>query len=187
MRSSNTYRQLASLTRLIMALLVMALLAVGFCPLLQAATLSGTVIKVHDGDTITLLAGKQRYKIRLLGIDAPEQDQTFGAHAKKQLSQLLMGKWVSVNWQHRDTYQRIVGQIWMADPICKTQSCALKMDANLQQISTGSAWWYRYYANQQHPADAALYQQAEKQARLNRLGLWSQTNPTPPWQWRRNR
>lgn len=41
--------------------------------------LKGRVVKVSDGDTITLLdAGNNQHKIRLNGIDAPEKSQAFG-------------------------------------------------------------------------------------------------------------
>lgn len=40
---------------------------------LCAATLDGRVVGVHDGDTITVFdASRKQYKIRLIGIDAPE-------------------------------------------------------------------------------------------------------------------
>ena len=45
----------------------------------EAATLSGRVVGVHDGDSITVLdASHTQHKIRLAGIDAPELKQAFG-------------------------------------------------------------------------------------------------------------
>ena len=39
----------------------------------HAATLSGTVVGVSDGDTITVLdANREQHKIRVAGIDAPD-------------------------------------------------------------------------------------------------------------------
>ena len=38
----------------------------------------GKVVSVADGDTITVLESKTQHKIRLFGIDAPEQRQDFG-------------------------------------------------------------------------------------------------------------
>lgn len=43
---------------------------------LQAATLTGRVVGVHDGDTITVLgADKSQHKLRLAALDAPERKQ----------------------------------------------------------------------------------------------------------------
>jgi len=49
------------------------------CAQTQATELTGRVVSVHDGDTITVLdADKKQHKIRLAGIDAPEIKQAFG-------------------------------------------------------------------------------------------------------------
>ena len=75
----------ASLQATTFALLVLVLPA-------SAATLTGRVVGVHDGDTITVLdADNTQYKIRLAGIDAPEHGQPYGANAKKALSDLVFG------------------------------------------------------------------------------------------------
>lgn len=54
-----------------------------------AETLSGKVVGVHDGDTLTLLvAGNRPVKVRLAGMDAPELNQPYGQQAKQALSAL---------------------------------------------------------------------------------------------------
>ncbi len=63
----------------------------------QPQTITGKVVGVSDGDTITVLdASNQQHKIRLDGIDAPESNQDFGARAKQSLSDLVFGKTVTV-------------------------------------------------------------------------------------------
>jgi len=54
----------------------------------------------------------------------------------------------------------------------------------LQQVADGMAWWYVKYSKEQSPEDRASYEQAESMAKLRRLGLWSDTSPVPPWDWR---
>ena len=51
------------------------------------STLTGRVVSVHDGDTLTVLdaASSQRF-ICLHGIDAPEAKQPFGNVARKALA-----------------------------------------------------------------------------------------------------
>ena len=77
-----------------------------------AETLSGRVVHVADGDTITVLdAGNQQHEIRLSGIDAPERKQAYGNASKKHLADLVADKSVSVEWNKHDKYQRIVGKV----------------------------------------------------------------------------
>lgn len=58
------------------------------------------------------------------------------------------------------------------------------VDVNLEQVRAGMAWWYVKYAKEQSPADRRLYDQAEQQARVQRVGLWRDENPRPPWEFR---
>ena len=140
----------------------------------QAETLTGRVVGIADGDTVTLLdANRQQHKIRLAGIDAPEKAQPFGARSKQNLSALVFDKQVAVEWNKQDRYGRTVG-IVMVNGI----------DANLAQIKAGMAWWYRDYAKEQSAADRRLYERAEQQAQAQRLGLWADKNPAPPWDFR---
>lgn len=136
--------------------------------------LSGKVVHVADGDTITVLdAGNHQHKIRLSGIDAPERKQAYGAVSKKHLSTLVAGKAVSVNWHKRDKYQRLIGKVLLdSQDIC------------LEQIKAGMVWHYKKYQNEQTPQDRASYADAEEEARTARRGLWKDAHPVPPWEWR---
>ena len=76
---------------------------------LQAATLTGRVVGVTDGDTIKILdSNNTQYKIRLAGIDAPEKKQPFGNVSKKSLSDMVYGKQVSVDYNKQDRYGRTI-------------------------------------------------------------------------------
>ncbi len=141
----------------------------------NAATLVGQVVGVTDGDTITLLDASQvQYKIRLSGIDAPEKKQAFGNASKKSLSDLVYGKVVSVNWDKQDRYGRTVGKVLVNGT-----------DANLAQIKNGYAWFYKKYQNELVLQDRLYYLHAQEAAELGRLGLWSDEQPTPPWDFRK--
>ncbi len=151
----------------------------------HAATLSGTVVGVSDGDTITVLdANREQHKIRVGGIDAPEKAQPFGQRSKGSLSTLVFGKDVDVQWSKRDRYKRIVGKVLVIDPTCQRQ-CPKTLDAGLAQVTAGLAWWYRKYAKEQSAEDAQRYEFAEQEARSHRAGLWSDGQPMPPWDWRK--
>ena len=140
-----------------------------------AATLTGRVVGVHDGDTITVLdASRQQYKIRLAGIDAPESKQAFGTRSKQNLSKWVYDRQVIVEWNKRDRYGRTVGVILVDGH-----------DVNLEQVRAGMAWWYRQYAKEQTPDDRHLYELAENEAKAAKRGLWADPAPVPPWEFRR--
>lgn len=142
-----------------------------------ADTLQGRVVGVTDGDTVTVLDDSNiQFKIRLMGIDAPEKKQPFGTKSKESLSALVFNKQVAVEYKKRDKYGRIVGKI-LVDGI----------DANLEQVKVGLAWHYKKYMKEQTVADRAGYSQAEDMAKEERCGLWVDANPIPPWDWRKNK
>lgn len=82
-----------------------------------AGEITGKVVGVHDGDTITLLApGNIEIKVRLEGIDAPELKQDFGNASKLELSRTVFGKQVRMEdrgkrplWPHVGQYLHRAG------------------------------------------------------------------------------
>lgn len=140
-----------------------------------ADTLHGRVVGVYDGDTVTVLDGtKTQWKIRLMGIDAPEKKQAFGNKSKEHLSGLVFNKQVTVEYGKKDRYGRTVGKIIVQG-----------LDANLEQVKAGMAWHYKQYQREQSEADRIAYAKAEEQSRVVRRGLWLDHEPTPPWDWRK--
>ncbi len=147
-----------------------------FLPLAASAdTLTGKVGRVVDGDTLYVLdANYKDHKIRLAGIDAPERRQAYGLASRKHLLSIVAGKQVRVEYQKQDRYGRIVGKV-LLDGI----------DVCLEQVKAGLAWHYKKYQHEQSAEDRELYADAENKARNERLGLWRENNPTPPWEHRR--
>lgn len=156
-----------------------------------ADTLVGRVVKIADGDTITLLTeSKSEQRVRLAGIDAPESHQAFGSKSKSNLSAMVFDQYVTVEYSKHDRYNRIVGKVLAAAPGSSCQfneKCSRTVDVNLEQVKSGMAWWYRHYADEQPAEDRSRYEAAEFQAKAMRNGLWSDTNPVPPWDFRRKR
>ena len=127
------------------------------------------VVSVHDGDTITGLdESKTQYKIRLDAIDAPELGQPFGQASKKALSEKVFGKDVVVIVKTKDKYGRTVGHILIDG-----------RDVNLMMLEEGMAWHYKHYDRN------ARLARAEDEARAAKKGLWSDGDPVPPWEWRK--
>ena len=154
-----------------------------------ADTLQGKVIKIADGDTVTIVddSGK-KHRIRFAGIDAPEKDQSYGDVSTQSLVELVSGKTVTIEYEKRDRYERIVGKVLVDPPVevfCMALDCVKKIDAGLEQIKAGLAWHYKYYQMEQSEADRRLYSEAELEARTKQIGLWKDEEPMAPWEWRR--
>lgn len=133
-----------------------------------AETISGKVIRIADGDTITILRERTQYKIRLNGIDAPESSQAFGQKSKQALGSFLEGKSVSVETTEKDHYGRYIGTVF-----------ANGANANVWMVHNGWAWHYKKYSN-----DAKLAQ-LELEAKASKRGLWNDSStPIAPWEYR---
>jgi endonuclease YncB( thermonuclease family) len=157
--------------------MVATILSVLFAAQVHAEILNGRVVGVADGDTVTVLdASRQQHKIRLMGIDAPEKIMPYGNRSKQSLSVLVFDRQVQVEYSKKDKYGRTVGKI-IVDGV----------DANLAQIKAGMAWHYKEYQREQTAEDRVAYAQAENEARAAKRGLWRDTEPMPPWDWRRSR
>jgi endonuclease YncB( thermonuclease family) len=148
---------------------VLAILA--WVSLAPAADFAAKVVGVDDGDTITVLtAAKERVKIRLHRIDAPEAGQDFGDRAKRMASELAFGKEVMVRERDKDRFGRVIAEIILPDG----------KSLNREMVRGKMAWWYKRYA----PGDREP-ERLQAEAKAAKRGLWSQPDPTPPWEWRR--
>jgi len=137
----------------------------------QHISIVGRVVGVTDGDTITVLQNNTQYKIRLYGIDTPEKYQDYGKKAKYFMSSLIFGKQVKVDTETTDRYGRIVGIVYIRG-LC----------VNEEAVKNGLAWVYRKYCFKNF---CNKWLKFEERARVNKLGLWSQKNSIPPWEFRR--
>ena len=141
---------------------------------------SVNITRVIDGDTVVILTKRgffrkaQKERIRLYGIDAPESAQKGGTQSTKHLSRIIgSGKNVWMQSSGIDQYGRTIGLIYNhhGNP---------DYSYNYQMVEAGHAHAYLV-----SPADRTRYFHAQKEAKDHRRGLWKQTNPTPPWEWRK--
>ncbi|MEG1338686.1 thermonuclease family protein [Cetobacterium sp.] len=148
--------------KLVVLLLVFLLTTLSFA-------FSGKVIKVADGDTITVLRDGKKVRVRFYGIDAPEKKQEYGVKSLSVLKNMIDGKIVEVKEKDKDQYGRVVGEVYYNDK-----------NLNLYMLETGNAWWYKQYAK-----DNIEFAAAQEKAKLEKLGLWKESNPMAPWEFRR--
>ena len=165
--------------KIMLCLVFLGLLALPFTTAQANTTvtgeLTGRVVSVIDGDTVTVLTEDNvQHRIRLNGIDAPEKYQAFGGKARQHLGDLVYKKEVTVTLFGKDKYGRDIGQI-ATDELD---------DVNAIMIQDGFAWHYvKYYPSAEY---AALQEEAQD----NNRGLWADSNPIPPWEfrkWKRNK
>ena len=97
-----------------------------------AEELSGKVVGITDGDTLTLLVDQNQYKIRLAEIDTPEKGQPWGSRATQALAEKVFKAEISVEVVDVDRYGRTVGRIWLGE-----------RDINRELVAEGHAWVYR--------------------------------------------
>lgn len=148
------------------------------------ADFTGKVVAVADGDTLTVLRDKEQVKIRLSGIDAPEKAQAFGNVAKQRMSDMVFGKEVRVDDRKKDKYGRTIGRVWVTSAECQASDCPKTLDAGMALLTMGLAWHYKKYEKEQSEEEREQYSFAETEARGKKVGLWSDAEPVPPWEWR---
>ena len=155
--------------RRILTPLLIVLLAGCSAPSPADNVLVGKIVSIADGDTLAILVGKTQHRVRLHGADCPDSGQPFRTRAKQFTADKAFGKRVFVTVLDADNYGRLVGNVLLPDA------------ANLNHllVEAGLAWWYREYA----PTDTSL-ETIEANARTARVGVWSDSNPIPPWEWR---
>ena len=158
----NTPLKIPFLTILFISLFV----TIGF-----AATITGKVVRVLDGDTIEVLVDQQPIRVRLADIDCPEKKQPFGQAAKKYVLEIAAHKIVTVETKTKDRYGRTIGVVILPNG----------ESLNQLLIRNGYAWHYKKYSKDEMLAEL------ENEARINKLGLWQGKNPIAPWAWRRGK
>ena len=148
-----------------------------FVFLLPAFAWQGTVISVHDGDSMRIQrADGAVVTIRVYGIDCPGIGQPYGKEARDLTATLLMGKMVEVSpAQKSKSYGREVASIMQPDGTRLLQEAL---------TASGLAWVDGRYCKQEACNEWRKMQQEAKEANPPR-GLWADPSPVPPWQWRR--
>lgn len=169
------YWQVLSVKALLMLAFVVAVTAQSAL----AYELTGKVIRVADGDTITLRGEHANHRIRLASIDAPEKGsgskrpgQPFGEASRKYLAGQVAGKTLTLQCYETDRYGRHICDIPLGD-----------YTANQLLVYAGMAWANRQ-GEDKYLRDRSLLT-LQQDAQDNRRGLWAEPGAIAPWQWRR--
>ena len=135
---------------------------------ISASNINCKVVGITDGDTLTCLtSSKQQIKVRLNQIDAPKSKQAFGTASKKQLSDYVFGKDVTLKSSGTDRYKRTLAEVFYNN-----------QNINKRMVASGYAWAYRQYLTDND------YLKLEATAKQKKLGLWLDKNPIYPSRYR---
>ena len=149
--------------------LTFAAMAVFFSVAAIANDLQGTVVAVIDGNTLQIVCqNDQTHVIELVGIDSPELSQEYGKESKEYLEKIALGKKVTVSIEGKDRRGNPLAVVMVNG----------KRDIRVDLLEEGLAWTSE---KNTLPELEKCRTRAENKA----IGLWKQSNPTPPWTYRR--
>lgn len=124
------------------------------------------VTYVADGDSLVVIRGEETFRVRLSGVDAPEKGQIMADESKSFTERLCLERDVTLKKHGTDKYDRVLAEVFV-NGVC----------VNRELVRAGLAWAY-------DDQDVTLLR-LEQEARAARLGIWMQSNPIRPSDWRR--
>jgi micrococcal nuclease len=149
----------------------------GFAP--TGPTVTATVVRVVDGDTIVVRITGREERVRYIGIDTPESVkpdtpvEPFGEEAAAENRRLVAGRTVTLerDVSDRDQYGRLLRHIWLAPEQSPDGRWLL---ASLELVRLGYAQAYTTPPDVKY---ADLVVVAQRSARSTSLGLWESPAP----------
>ena len=148
---------------------IFSLVALFASAIVFANDLTGKVTAVIDGNTLQILCNNdETHTVQLIGIDSPELSQEYGEESKKMLEKIVLGKKVTLS---------IKGEDWRGNPLAIVLVNG-KKDPRVELLKEGLAW-----TAEKNPLPDL--EACRTQAQQKGIGLWKQSNPTPPWTHRR--
>lgn len=136
---------------------------------------------IHDGDTFRVSSGRQEIKVRLCGIDAPEKEQMLGIEAREHLRQLISqgtGQ-IILTTTDIDQYGRTIAEAFI--PLANSEA---EIHLNSQMVADGFAYVYPQYVGS--CPNAGPMRSAERSAKAQSKGVWSNVQLQKPWEYRRS-
>lgn len=151
---------------LVSAVVIVLLYSISIAPTMA---FTGEVVSVLNGDTIEILHNGTAQRVRLYGIDCPEEGQPFGNNAKQATSAMVFAMDVTLEIHGKDKYGHILADVLLADGT----------NVNYALVKDGWCWRYR-----KSTSDTTL-EKLETEAIEAGRGLWADPQPVPPWEWRK--
>lgn len=126
------------------------------------------VIKVVDGDTISVDIDGESYSLRYIGIDCPESNEWMSTEATQANRDLVGGKtiYLEIDVSETDRYDRLLRYVFLADGTF----------VNAELVRLGHARARAYPPDTKHQE---LLEEMQQEAKAAGRGIWGPT-PTPP-------
>ena len=133
---------------------------------------SGRIGRIWGGDNFEVVDNGQLHYAFIRGVDTPEPGQAWHQEGKVMLRKLSRHGNATVSVLDRDDWKREVADVQIPNP--KTGEV---IDPALELLRLGLAWF-----DQSDGPYTETYREAETLARKEKIGIWSQSNPVPPWE-----
>ncbi len=135
-------------------------------------------IAVMDGDSIQILAGSEKKRVRLVYIDAPELKQlsltekAIGEQAQKYLSSKILHKKIKIADKGRDKYNRMLAVVYLEKE-------------NINQSILAEGFGIPLFLQPISLSEKKKYQRAFQNAYHTKKGIWGQGGMINPYFWRK--
>ena len=134
---------------------------------------------IIDGDTVIVVKGWHKIRIRLDSIDCPEDGQHWGDIAKYGLIKLIGGRNIRLEEHGQDLYERTMATIYVQHGYGSEW-----INVNEKMVTLGHAWVMRRFYDHLPKDRQDKLNRLERWAKSKKVGLWQTPNPIPPWKWR---
>lgn len=143
-----------------MSRIVIVLLAFCLPSLVMAYTMSGRVLRVDSGNTVTIVDSNNiQHTVRLQDIQAPELAHPSGRKSQRSLQDMLGGRHVTIEYDPKTGFAAPTGRVYVGGE-----------DINLKQIEQGMA---KFRPSGMDDAETERrYTAAEEQAKSEQRGVW---------------
>ena len=132
-------------------------------------TFSGTLVAVTAADRVTVDRDGTPVRLRLYGVDSPEEDQPYFAQSREAVMDRALNGAVAVHVLAVDSTDMLVGLVFDSE------------DASLNHwlVSHGFAWW-----DERNAAKDSLLRRLNAEAVVAQRGLFADPAALAPWDFR---
>ena len=159
--------------KLIIRLLFLLALPLSFATQGSASQMQGKVVDILDGERITVVSVSQPVKVKIMALATPTGTQRFADVATQHLKDLILNKYVAVSYNSMNADGFIVGRVMLTG-----------MDVGSQMIRDGVGWYDKSEAANLGETERQSYVGSELAARKEARGLWRDSEPVAPWEYR---
>ena len=139
------------------------MLAFGFPSLVMAYSMSGRVLRVDNGNTVTIVdANNVQHTVKLQDVQAPDLGHPSGIQSQRSLQGMVGGRHVTIDYDPKTGYGAPTGRVYLGGE-----------DINLKQVEQGMAKYRSSgLAGDKDKQTQQQYEAAQEQAKKKERGIW---------------